>query len=397
MNNIYVIGACRTAIGSFLGTLKDVTAVELGAQVLKEALKRSSITPDQVDQVILGNVLQAGQGQNTARQVAVNAGIPLEVPAFTVNKVCGSSLTSIALAALTIKAGEAECIVAGGMESMSNAPYLLPKLRQGQRMGSGITVDSMIEEGLWDAFNDYHMGITAENVAEMYQITREEQDSFALASQEKAIKAAEDDKFKEEIVPVSIKQKKGEDKIFDQDEYIRFDATLDKLVKLKPAFKKDGTVTAGNASGINDAASVLLVVSEKFVRDNNLRPLARIVSNASCGVDPKVMGLGPVPTVKKALEKASLSLEDIDLFEVNEAFASQSIAVIRDLNIPLDKVNVNGGAIALGHPIGASGARITATLLYELKRSGKRYGISTLCIGGGMGEAIVFERDSLCQ
>ncbi len=397
MNNVYVIGACRTAIGSFLGSLKDMTAVDLGRLSLTETLKRAKVLPDQVDQVILGNVLQAGQGQNPARQVAVHAGLPLEIPAFTVNKVCGSGLASIALAAMTIKAGEAECIAAGGFESMSNAPYLLPKIRQGQRMGNSVAVDSMLQEGLWDAFNDYHMGITAENVAEAYQISREEQDQFAIASQEKATKAATEGKFKDEIVPVIIKQKKGEDKIFSEDEYIRYDTTLEKLAKLKPAFKENGTVTAGNASGINDAASTLLVVSERFVTENSLKPLARIVCNASCGVDPKFMGLGPIATVRAALKKAGRNMEDIDLFEVNEAFASQSIAVIRDLGIPEEKVNVNGGAIALGHPIGASGARITATLLYELKRKNKKYGISALCIGGGMGEAIVFERDSICR
>lgn len=397
MNHVYVIGACRTAIGSFLGTLKNTPAVELGRLCLSETLKRAEVSPKQVDQVILGNVLQAGQGQNPARQVAVHAGLPLETAAFTVNKVCGSGLASIALAATAIKAGEAQCIAAGGFESMSNAPYLLMNTRQGQRMGNGTTVDSMINEGLWDAFHDYHMGITAENVAELYRITREEQDEFALESQSKAITAAKSGRFKEEIVPVMLKQKKGEDLIFSEDEYIRFDASREKLEGLKPAFKKGGTVTAGNASGINDAASTLLVVSEEFVKKNGLKPLARIVCSASCGVDPKLMGIGPVPTILSALGKAGKQIEDIDLFELNEAFAVQSLAVIRELGIPGDRVNVNGGAIALGHPIGASGARITATLLYELKRRNKRYGISALCIGGGMGEAMVFERDSLCQ
>lgn len=397
MNNAYVIGACRTAIGTFMGTVKDVTAVELGTHVLKETIKRAGVSPDQVDQVILGNVLQAGQGQNPARQAAIHAGLPARIPAMTINKVCGSGLNSVSLAAAIIKAGEAECIVAGGMESMSNAPYLLPKLRAGQRMGNGVAVDSLIHEGLWDIFNEYHMGITAENIAEEYQISREEQDDFAFRSQVKAKNAFEAGKFKEEIVPYTIKQRKGEDKIFDQDEYIRFDSTKEKLAKLRPAFKADGTVTAGNASGINDAAAMILVVSEKFVKENNLKPLAKVVCSASCGVDPKVMGLGPIPTVRTLLKKAGLQIEDIDFFEANEAFAVQALEVVKELGIPEEKVNVNGGAIALGHPIGASGARIAATLLYELKRTGKRFGIATLCIGGGMGEAVLFERDSLCQ
>ena len=397
MDNVYVIGACRTAIGAFLGTLKDITAVELGKFSLEETLKRAKVAPDQVDQVILGNVLQAGQGQNPARQVSVYAGLPLSTPAFTINKVCGSGLAAVAQAALAIKAGEAECIAAGGFESMSNAPYLLPKFRQGQRMGHDIIADSMIQEGLWDAFNNYHMGITAENVAEVYQLSREEQDEFALKSQRKAAKAAENGNFAEEIIPVAIRQKKGEDKVFSEDEYIRYDTSLEKLAKLKPAFRENGTVTAGNASGINDAASTLLVVSEKFVMENELKPLARIISSASCGVDPKFMGLGPISSIREALKKGNINIEKIDLFEINEAFAAQAIAVIRELVIPEEKVNINGGAIALGHPIGASGARITTTLLYELKRSNKRYGISALCIGGGMGEAMIFERDSLCQ
>lgn len=397
MNNVYVVGACRTAIGAFLGTLKDIGAVQLGSISLMESLKRANVPADQVDQVILGNVLQAGQGQNPARQVAVHAGLPYEIPAMTVNKVCGSGLVSITLAALTIKAGEADCIVAGGFESMSNAPYLLPKMRTGQRMGNGAVVDSMTNEGLWDIFNDYHMGITAENIAQQYEITRQEQDEFAMESQNKAMKAVESGKLAQEIVPVVIKQRKGDDIIFSEDEHIRFDAALEKLAKLRPAFKNDGTVTAGNASGINDAASTMLVVSEKFVKENNLKPMARIVSSASCGVDPKVMGLGPVSTLKLALKKADMKVEDINLFELNEAFAAQSIAVIRELKIPMDKVNVNGGAIALGHPIGASGARITTTLLYEMKRRNERYGASALCIGGGMGEAVIFERDAMCQ
>ena len=395
--NVYVIGACRTAIGSFLGTLKGVTAVELGTHVLKEAIKRAGISPDQIDQVILGNVLQAGQGQNPARQVTVSAGLPIEVPALTVNKVCGSGLNTIALSAALIKAGEADCIAAGGMESMSGAPYLLPGLREGQRMGDGVTVDSMVHEGLWDAFNDYHMGVTAENVAEQYQITREEQDAFALDSQMKAKAASESGRFREEIVPISIPQRKGDDIVFQQDEHIRPNTSAEQLARLRPAFKPGGTVTAGNASGVNDAACIMLVVSEKFVKENQLKPLAKVACSASCGIDPKIMGLGPVPTIKKLLKKSELKIDDIDLFEVNEAFASQSIGVLRDLKIPAHRVNVNGGAIALGHPIGASGARIAATLLYEMKRSDKRFGVASLCIGGGMGEAVLFERDSLCR
>lgn len=396
MKQVYILAPCRTAVGGFGGSLKDIPASGLGGIVVAEALRRAGVRPEQVEQVLLGNVLQAGQGQNPARQAAMAAGIPAEVPAMTLNKVCGSGLTAISLAAALIRAGEADCVAAGGMESMSLAPYYLPALRNGARMGDAQAVDGMVRDGLWDIFNDYHMGITAENIAEIYGIGREEQDAFALASQRKAARARAEGRFGDEIVPVELPQRRGEPVLFAQDEHIREDASLEKMAALRPAFKKDGTVTAANASGINDGAAAMLVASEDFVRENRLTPAARYLSGASCGVDPAVMGLGPVPSVGRALEKAGLSLSDIDLVEANEAFAAQAIAVARDLGLDGDRLNVNGGAIAIGHPIGASGARITVTLLHELRKRGGEVGLATLCIGGGMGEAVLFARDGLC-
>jgi acetyl-CoA C-acetyltransferase len=391
MRDVYILSACRTAIGCFGGALKDIPAHKLGSIVIKEAIGRAGIDPSKIDEVMMGNVLQVGQGQNPARQAAMNAGIPTEVPAVTLNKVCGSALDAVVMAARAIKAGDAECIVAGGMESMSGCPYILRNHRWGNKMGNETLVDVMIYDGLWDIFNDYHMGITAENVAEAYGITRLEQDEFAVKSQKKAARACEEGRFNAEIVPVVVKVNKNETRIFYQDEFIRPNTTIEVLSKLKTSFKENGTVTAGNASGINDAGAALIIASGEFIQKNNMKPLARIVAYGSKGVDPKIMGIGPVPSVRAALEKTSLSMADIDLFEVNEAFASQSIAVLRDLGLDEDKVNVNGGAIALGHPIGASGARILVTLLYEMQKRKSKYGVATLCIGGGMGEAMVVE------
>ena len=391
MREVVIVSAVRTAIGSFGGTLKDVPAVELGAIVIKEAIKRANIKPEQVDEVIFGNVIQAGQGQSPARQAAVKAGIPVEVPAFTLNKVCGSGLRSVSLAAQLIKAGDNDIVITGGMENMSAAPYLLPKARWGQRMGDGKLVDGMIKDGLWEAFNNYHMGITAENIAEKWGITREEQDEFALASQQKAEAAIKGGKFKDEIVPVTVKQKKKE-VVFDTDEFPRFGASIEALAKLKPAFKKDGTVTAGNASGINDSAAALVVMSADKAKELGIKPLAKIVSYGSKGLDPKIMGYGPFYATKLALERANMTVADLDLIEANEAFAAQSLAVAKDLEFDMSKVNVNGGAIALGHPVGASGARILVTLLYEMEKRDAKKGLATLCIGGGMGTALIVER-----
>lgn len=384
-----IVSAVRTPIGTFNGALSSVSATELGAAVIRAALERAGVAPEQVDEVIMGNVLQAGLGQNPARQAAIKAGLPHDVPAQTVNMVCGSGLKAVHLAAQAIWTGEADVVVAGGMENMSRAPYLLPHARTGYRMGNQTVVDSMIHDGLWCAFNDYHMGITAENLAEEYGITREEQDRFALWSQEKAAGAIAAGKFRDEIVPVTVRNRKGEERTVDADEHPRPDTTLEKLAKLPPAFKPDGTVTAGNASGINDGAACLVVTSREKAETLGLTPLAVIRANASAGVDPRVMGIGPVPATRKALAKAGLALEDIDLIEANEAFAAQSLAVAKALGIPDDKLNVNGGAIALGHPIGASGARIMVTLIHEMRRREARYGLATLCIGGGQGVATV--------
>ncbi|KEI95206.1 acetyl-CoA C-acetyltransferase [Clostridium botulinum] len=391
MKNVVIASAVRTPIGKFGGTLKDVSAVELGSIVIKEALKRANVNPEDVDEVIMGNVLQAGLGQNTTRQSLVAAGIPVEVPGFTINKVCGSGLRAVSLAAQLIKVGDDDIVVAGGTENMSAAPYILQKARWGQRMGDGKIVDEMIKDGLWESFNDYHMGITAENIAEQWGITREEQDKFSAKSQQKAEKAVKEGRFKEEIVPVVIKSRKGE-VVFDTDEFPRFGATEESLSKLKPAFKKYGTVTAGNASGINDGAAALVIMSEEKANELGIKPLAKIVAYGTSGVDPKIMGYGPFYATKKTLEKANLKIEDMDLIEANEAFAAQSLAVAKDLGFDMDKVNVNGGAIALGHPIGCSGARILTTLLYEMEKRDSRNGLATLCIGGGMGTAIIVER-----
>jgi len=389
MKEVVIVSACRTAIGSFGGTLKSVPAAELGATVVAEAVKRAGIKPEQVDELIFGNVLQAGLGQNVARQVSIKAGLPIETTAMTINIVCGSGLKSVALAANQIKAGEADIVVCGGTENMSAAPYAVPSGRWGARMFNTQMVDVMVNDGLWDAFNQYHMGITAENVAEQYGLTREMQDEFAVASQNKAEAAIKAGKFKEEIVPVVIKSKKG-DIVFDTDEFPKFGMTMEKVSKLKPAFKKDGgTVTAANASGINDSAAALVVMSKDKADELGITPMATIVSYATGGVDPKVMGLGPIPASRKALEKAGMTIKDIDLIEANEAFAAQSLAVARDLEFDMDKVNVNGGAIALGHPIGASGARILVTLLHEMKKRGSKTGLATLCIGGGQGQSLI--------
>ncbi|CEP68985.1 Thiolase [Moorella glycerini] len=392
MDDIVILSAVRTAIGSFGGSLRDTSATELGAIVITEAIRRGGIEAEQVDEVILGNVLQAGQGQNPARQAAIKAGIPAEIPAVTINQVCGSGLRAVNLAANIIQSGEAEIIVAGGMENMSQTPYAVFGARWGNRMGDGRLVDLMIRDGIWDIFNDYHMGITAENVAEKYGITREQQDEFAYESQRKAEEAIKSGRFKEEITPVEIPAKKGEPVIFAQDEHPRFGTTIDALSKLKPAFKKDGTVTAGNASGINDGAAAVVLTSAWKAESLGLKPLAAIRSQAVAGVEPAFMGLGPIPATRKALKKAGLNIEDLDLIEANEAFAAQSLAVARELEFDMSKVNVNGGAIALGHPIGASGARILVTLIYEMQRRHSSYGLATLCVGGGMGVATVIER-----
>ena len=391
MREDVIVEAARTAIGSFNGALASFSATDLGRAAIMAVLERAGIKPNMVDEVILGNVLQAGLGQNPARQAALKAGIPAEVPAYTVNKVCGSGLKAVNLAAQAIIAGDAEIIVAGGMESMSSAPYLLEKARWGYRMGHGKLVDTMIQDGLWCAFNDYHMGITAENVAAQHGISRQAQDELAAASQAKAIKAIADGLFKDEIVPMVIKNKKG-DIVFDTDEYPRAGTTIESLAGLKAAFKGDGTVTAGNASGINDGAAALVVTSAEKAKELGLKPLARIRSYAAGGIDPSIMGLGPVSATRKALAKAGLTVADLDLIEANEAFAAQFLAVGKELGLPAEKINVHGGAIALGHPIGASGARILVTLLHAMKRREARLGLATLCIGGGQGVATVVER-----
>ena len=389
MKEVVIASACRSALGSYGGSLKTVPAVDYGATVAADAIKRAGIQPEQVEQLIFGNVLQAGLGQNPARQVALKAGLPVTTPAFTINIVCGSGLRAVALAASLIKAGEADIILAGGTENMSAAPYVMPAARWGARMFDTQLVDVMVHDGLWDIFNDYHMGITAENVAEQYGITREMQDEFSLASQQKAEAAIKGGKFKDEITPITIPQRKGDPKIFDTDEFPRFGSTIEGLAKLKPAFKKGGTVTAGNASGCNDGAAALVVMSKDKADELGIEPMATIVSYATGGVDPSIMGVGPVPATKKALELAGMTIDDLELIEANEAFAAQSLAVAKDLGFNMDIVNVNGGAIALGHPIGASGARILVTLLYEMKKRGNKTGLATLCIGGGMGQALI--------
>ena len=392
MRKVVIASAARTPVGSYGGAFKTVSAVDLGVVAAKEALKRANVDPDQVDEVILGNVLQAGLGQNVARQVSIGAGCPVTVPAMTLNKVCGSGLRSVSLAAQIIMAGDADIILAGGTESMSNAPYLLPDMRWGARMFDSTVVDHMVHEGLTDVFNNYHMGITAENVSEQFGITREMQDELAVISQNRAEKAQKEGRFKDEIVPVEITDRKGRVTVVEDDEYIRYGQTMEVAEKLRPAFKKDGTVTAGNASGINDGAACIVVMSEEKAKELGVKPLATIVSYASAGVDPRIMGTGPIPASRKALDKADLSIDDIDLIEANEAFAAQAYAVKNELGYDFDKVNVNGGAIALGHPIGASGARILTTLLYEMEKRDSKLGLATLCIGGGMGTSLIVER-----
>ena len=391
MKEVYIIDALRTAVGNFGGSLADIPAGKIAAPVIKEVLKRTSLEGSDVDEVVLGNVLQAGQGQNCARQAQLYADIPVEKTAQTVNMVCGSGLRTVAMAAQSIKCGDADIVVAGGTENMSLAPYILPKARTGYRMGDGAVVDEMIKDGLWDVYNDYHMGITAENLAEKFSISREEQDAFAAGSQNKAEAAMGAGKFKDEILPFEIPQRKGDPVIFDTDEFPRAGVTAEGLGKLRPAFKKDGTVTAGNASGINDGSAIILVAGEEAVAKKGLKPMAKIVSYGWAGVDPSIMGFGPVEAVKKALDKAGWSIDDLELVEANEAFAAQAISVNKALGWNTDIINVNGGAISIGHPIGASGARILVTLLYEMKKRGLKKGLATLCIGGGMGVALCVE------
>ena len=390
--NVVITSAVRTPIGTLGGALKNIQGHILGSVVIKEVLKRSKIKSNNVDEVILGQVLTGSTGQNPARQAAIQAGLPIDKTAYVINQVCGSGLRSVAAGYQAIMSNDASIIVAGGQESMSNAPHAI-NMRDGQKLDESKLVDTMIKDGLWDAFNGYHMGITAENVASKWQITRKDQDDFALSSQTKAEKAQKDGKFKNEIVPVVLKFKKGES-IFEIDEHPRAVITIETLTKLDPAFKKDGTVTAGNASGINDGAAAVILMSQSEANKRNLDPLAKITSWATCGVDPSLMGSGPIPASKKALEKAGWKISDLDLIEANEAFAAQSLAVIKDLGIPKDKVNVNGGAIALGHPIGASGARILVTLLHEMIKRDAKKALATLCIGGGMGIAMCIESNS---
>lgn len=393
MREVVIVGAARTPIGSFGGSLSSLSAIDLGVIAAKEAMNRAGIKPEMIDEVLIGNILAAGLGQNPARQVAINAGIPETTPAMTINKLCGSGLRTVSMAAQFIMLGDADTVLAGGIESMSNAPYVLPNSRWGQKMGHGEIVDSMIKDGLWDAFNDYHMGMTAENIAEQWGLTREEQDEFALNSQLKTEAAQKSGRFKDEIVPVVIPQKKGDQIIVDADEYPKHGSTIEKLAKLKPAFKKDGTVTAGNASGINDGGAMLILMAKEKALELGIKPLVTIKSYASAALDPKIMGYGPVPATKKALERAGLTVDGIDLVEANEAFAAQSLAVVKDLGLDQEKVNVNGGAIALGHPIGASGARILVTLIYEMIKRDAKTGLATLCIGGGQGTAVIVERE----
>ena len=392
MREVVIVSAARTPIGSFGGSLKGIPTRKLGAIAIKAAVERAGIKPEMVEEVIMGAVLQGGLGQNVARQMTLDAGLPKEVPAMTINKVCGSGLRAVELAAQIIKAGDADIVVAGGAENMSATAYAMPAARWGARMNNAQMVDMMVNDGLWDAFNGYHMGITAENVAEQWGITREELDEFSVISQNRAEEAIKAGKFKDEIVPVEIPQRKGDPIIFDTDEFPKFGTTIEKVAKLKGAFKKDGIVTAANASGINDAGAAVVVMSKEKADELGIKPLCTIKSYASAGVDPSIMGVGPIPASKKALDKAGLKIEDIDLVEANEAFAAQSLAVRKDLNLDPEKTNVNGGAIAIGHPIGASGCRILITLIHEMIKQDSKYGLATLCIGGGMGTALIVER-----
>jgi acetyl-CoA C-acetyltransferase len=395
IKDVYIASAVRTAVGRFGGTLKDTPAVELGRVALVEAMQRAGVEPAQVEETIMGCVLTTAQGQNPARQSAMQAGIPKENPAFTINKVCGSGLKAIALGAQAIQCGDADIVAAGGMENMSAAPFALPGARWGYRMGQGSVIDTMIHDGLFEIFNGYHMGMTAENIAEKYGVSRQDQDAFAARSQQLACEAIESGAFKSQIVPVSIKQRKGDPLAFDTDEHPRAGTTAEALAKLPPAFKKDGgTVTAGNASGINDGAAAVILASKEKVDELGLKPIAKIVSYASAGVDPAYMGMGPAPSSRKAAQKAGCSLDDIDIFELNEAFASQALAVVRDLGLEnrMDVINIHGGAIALGHPIGCSGARVFVTLLYAMQEKDAARGLASLCIGGGMGIAMIVDR-----
>lgn len=388
---IVIVSAVRTAIGSFNGKLSGFSAVDLGVVAAKEAIRRAGVDAAEIDETIVGNVLSAGLGQNVVRQIAVRAGVPVSSPATAINILCGSGLRSVSLAAQMIQSGSSETVLAGGVESMTNAPYLLPQARSGYRMGHGQLVDSMIIDGLTDAFSNVHMGLTAENIAEQWHISREEQDAFAARSQQKCEAAQKSGRFADEIVPIAIPQRKGEPVIFDTDEFPKQGVTIEQLAKLKPAFKKDGTVTAGNASGINDGAAMLILTTKAKAGALGLTPLARIKAHATIGLDPQIMGYGPVYATRKALQQAGMRISDVELTEANEAFAAQSIAVMRDLPLDPQRVNVNGGAIALGHPIGASGARILVTLLYEMKRRQAANGLATLCIGGGQGTALIIE------
>ena len=393
MPEAVIVGALRTAIGSFGGALADIPAHELGAQVIRSLIAKLGLDPASIDEVILGQVLTAGCGQNPARHAAIAAGLPHSIPALTINKVCGSGLKAVQLAAQAVRCGDAEIVIAGGQENMSLAPHVLPRSRNGQKMGDWTLQDTMLVDGLWDAFNSYHMGITAENIASQFDISRDEQDNFAAATQAKTAAAQEAERFADEIVPISIPQKKGEPLIFARDEYPRAATTADSLAKLRAAFKKDGSVTAGNASGINDGAAAVVVMSATKAASLGLTPLATIRAGSSAGVDPAIMGTGPIPASKKCLAKAGWNVSDLDLIEANEAFAAQAISVNRGLGWDPAKVNVNGGAIALGHPIGASGARILVTLLHEMARRDARRGLATLCIGGGQGVALAVERN----
>ena len=392
MTDIVIVAASRTAVGKFGGTLAKTPAAELGAIVIQDLLKRTGLAGEQINEVILGQVLQAGCGQNPARQAVIKSGLPQGVPGYTINKVCGSGLKAVMLAAQAIRDGDSDIVIAGGQESMSLSPHVLPGSRDGQRMGNWSMIDSMITDGLWDVYNQYHMGITAENVAKQYGISRAEQDALALASQQKAAAAQESGRFKDEIVPVTIPQKKGDPIVFDADEYINRKTNADALAGLRPAFDKAGSVTAGNASGLNDGAAAVVVMSAKKAEALGLKPLARIASYASAALDPAYMGMGPVPASRRALERAGWKAADLDLLEINEAFAAQACAVHKEMGWDTSKVNVNGGAIAIGHPIGASGCRILVTLLHEMQKRDAKKGIASLCIGGGMGVALTVER-----
>ena len=390
--SVVIVAAARTAVGSFNGSLAGISATNLGAIVIRDLLKKTNLAPEAIDEVILGQVLTASTGQNPARQAVIKAGLPQTTPALTINKVCGSGLKAVHLAAQAIKCGDADVIIAGGQENMSQAPHALPNSRNGQRMGDWQMTDTMIKDGLWCAFNDYHMGITAENVADRYEISRDEQDTFALRSQNLAEEAQAAGRFQEEIVPVGITQRKGDPVVFQQDEFIRKGATIEGIQKVRPAFKKDGSVTAANASGINDGAAAVVVMSSSKAKELGLTPLATVKAYASAGVDPAIMGTGPIPSTQKCLEKAGWTVGDLDLIEANEAFAAQALGVAKELQWDDSKVNVNGGAIAIGHPIGASGCRVLVTLLHEMKRRDAKKGLATLCIGGGLGVALAVER-----